>query len=344
MIIRLILPSLLLMGCVSQFALADMPISPVDASHLVERVMYYEEQIPYFTTRVEETTDRGFPAYIVYGQRRDDAAVAFQSLVNAHAARVMTIHQDGDSLYRWPGPKVVGHRGNVYDAPENTLAALDAGIRHGCEYLEIDIRQTKDGVLVLMHDVTLDRTTDGSGPVSELTWDEIKNLDAGSWFGEGFAGTRIPTLEEALRHIKGRAIPDIDFKEGDPEELVRVMRKEGFLGDPTIHAGTELTQALQRLAPGGFLFRPGVRNGVLGLPKWLDSYGDAPIVNIDWVWFNEELVRKVHLLGRDSFLNTMQHENQFGIEAMVDMAPDYIQTDEIETLMSLLRARGWDRK
>ncbi|WP_199432772.1 glycerophosphodiester phosphodiesterase [Qaidamihabitans albus] len=95
-------------------------------------------------------------------------------------------------------PLTVAHRGYSSVAPENTLAAVEAGIRARSEYVEIDAHTTADGVPVVMHDATVDRTTDGSGAVSALTADYVTGLDAGSWFSPAFAGQRVPTLGEVL--------------------------------------------------------------------------------------------------------------------------------------------------
>ncbi len=103
-------------------------------------------------------------------------------------------------MSEWPGPvpKVIGHRGAAAVAPENTGAGLRAGAAAGAAWIEIDTRLTADGVPVLVHDATLDRTTDGTGPVGAAAAEALALLDAGSWFGPDFAGERIPTLADAL--------------------------------------------------------------------------------------------------------------------------------------------------
>jgi glycerophosphoryl diester phosphodiesterase len=95
---------------------------------------------------------------------------------------------------------VIAHRGNSCAAPENTLAAIRSAILSGAEYIEIDIRRTRDGVLVLMHDATVDRTTNGTGVVSGLTWAEVRRLDAREGFDSetGNDPERVPTLADAL--------------------------------------------------------------------------------------------------------------------------------------------------
>src|SRR4051812_30983838 len=91
---------------------------------------------------------------------------------------------------------VIGHRGGRALAPENTLAAFRNAIRLGADYVEVDIRETSDGELVLMHDRTVDRTTNGKGAVKDLDFATIRALDAGSKFAPQYAGEKVPTLEE----------------------------------------------------------------------------------------------------------------------------------------------------
>lgn len=92
----------------------------------------------------------------------------------------------------------VAHRGYCTVTPENTLPAFTAAVRAGATFVEFDVRVTADGVPVVIHDRTVDRTTSGSGQVWDLSYDQIATLDAGSWFDPGFAGLRVPTLAETL--------------------------------------------------------------------------------------------------------------------------------------------------
>lgn len=98
--------------------------------------------------------------------------------------------------FRLPG--VIGHRGAAAYAPENTLEGIREAANCGARWVEFDAKLTGDGVVILMHDDTLDRTTSGHGPVAQATYREIGLLDAGSWFGSAWRGTRVPRLAEAL--------------------------------------------------------------------------------------------------------------------------------------------------
>lgn len=130
-------------------------------------------------------------------------------------------------------PLIVAHRGLLLHAPENTLANFRAclELRLGFEF---DVEKTKDGQLVCLHDGTLDRTTDGTGKVSELTLAEIRKLDAGSWFDPKFAGEKVPTIDEVLslvaRYRHHQVLIAVDLKaEGVEEAVVRLAEKHDVL-------------------------------------------------------------------------------------------------------------------
>jgi glycerophosphoryl diester phosphodiesterase len=105
-----------------------------------------------------------------------------------------------------PIPRLIGHRGAAGLAPENTLAAIRAGAAAGAPMVEFDAKLTADGHVILMHDDTLERTTDGVGPVAMHTLAQIRRLDAGRWFAPAFAGERVPTMAEALALVLELAI------------------------------------------------------------------------------------------------------------------------------------------
>jgi glycerophosphoryl diester phosphodiesterase len=98
-------------------------------------------------------------------------------------------------------PPIIAHRGAGSDAPENTLAAIRSAHAQGAKWIEVDIKITYDGVPILMHDDTLERTTSGHGLVAETTWDEMQKLDAGSKFAASYFNERVPCIEEVVKLI-----------------------------------------------------------------------------------------------------------------------------------------------
>lgn len=108
--------------------------------------------------------------------------------------------------------QLCAHRGDVTAAPENTLPAFQSAVEKGVQQIELDLDLTKDGEIVVMHDATVDRTTNGTGKVTELTFAEIRKLDAGAWFSEEFKGTRVPTFREALEVIPRNVLCNVHLK------------------------------------------------------------------------------------------------------------------------------------
>ncbi len=117
------------------------------------------------------------------------------------------------ALPAWPYPRRIAHRGAGRLAPENTLAAIRLGASFGYTMFEFDVKLSGDGVLLLMHDATLDRTTDGSGRVAGFAFGELARLDAGAWHSDAYAGEPIPTLAGVARWLlRNRASANIEIK------------------------------------------------------------------------------------------------------------------------------------
>ncbi len=115
------------------------------------------------------------------------------------------------NLDQLPKPLILGHRGDKVHAPENTLSAFRLAMQNGAEGVELDTKLTADGFVVIMHDQTLDRTTNGKGSISRYTLNELRALDAGSHFSPQFKDERIPTLEEVFDAVGPNGIIDIEL-------------------------------------------------------------------------------------------------------------------------------------
>ena len=156
--------------------------------------------------------------------------------------------------------RVIAHRGASSYAPENTLAAFDLAIQMGVSDLELDVHATSDGHLVVIHDDTLDRTTNGSGPVTSHPLAALAALDAGSWFDPTFAGERVPTFADVLERYKGRAHIHTEIKgrsAGLARRTVDLIRRLGMVKQVTItsfqKARLEETRAYAPELPTGWL-------------------------------------------------------------------------------------------
>ncbi len=139
--------------------------------------------------------------------------------------------------------RVIAHRGFSGLAPENTLVALRRAIEVGADMVEIDVLLTHDGEVVLLHDDTLERTTNGEGVAAEVSLEEIRRLDAGSWFSPEFAGERVPLLAEALDLVRDRILINVEIKGsavtaeaegGIVDKVLRLVRERDMLDQVVI--------------------------------------------------------------------------------------------------------------
>ncbi|MGH2355212.1 MAG: glycerophosphodiester phosphodiesterase, partial [Chloroflexota bacterium] len=150
--------------------------------------------------------------------------------------------------------KVIGHRGAAGHAPENTVASFDRGLALGVDGVETDIRATRDGVLVLLHDATVDRTTDGTGAVADLTWEEVSRLNAAAHFGGGthpFGQQRVPRLDDFLDRYGGRTTFRLELKaRGVESAALRAVRARRLL-DAAVFTSfqPDVIKAIRRATP-----------------------------------------------------------------------------------------------
>lgn len=110
------------------------------------------------------------------------------------------------------GMLVFGHRGASAYAPMNTLSAFELAADQGADGIELDVHRTRDGHIVIVHDYTVDKTTNGSGRITEMTLAQARALDAGSWFGDAFRGAQIPTLDEVFESVGRRLYVNVELK------------------------------------------------------------------------------------------------------------------------------------
>jgi len=146
--------------------------------------------------------------------------------------------------------RVVSHRGANHFAPENTFFSADLALEQGADYIELDVRESADGVLYVIHDETLDRTTNGTGLVGHALSRDIDILDAGSWFDDRFKGAIVPRLDDYLEHLRGRAGVYIELKYCDPLKVAALVRDLGMVRDTFFFSFSDaMRTGLQAVAP-----------------------------------------------------------------------------------------------
>ncbi|MBI5091019.1 MAG: glycerophosphodiester phosphodiesterase family protein [Candidatus Hydrogenedentes bacterium] len=168
------------------------------------------------------------------------------------------------------GVYVMAHRGAHQGIPENTLAAYQKGIDLGVDFVEIDIRTTKDGKYVSCHNATVDSYTNGTGTgkVRDHTLEELRAMDFGSRVGPQFKGTKIPTFEEILNLCKGKVGIYLDFKDADMAEVAKIIKDHGMEHEVVWYLYKEQAKQLQKIAPDCIpMPDPGPESGLADLIK-----------------------------------------------------------------------------
>lgn len=236
-----------------------------------------------------------------------------------------------------PPPLVIAHRGASSDAPENTIAAFELALEQGADGIELDVHLSKDDHPVVIHDFTLERTTDGIGPVRERTVRELKRLDGGGWHSRIFRGQRIQTLQEVLERFRDRTRFWIELKGGSGlypgiEERVVAMIEIYEVLDRSLvqsfdHAALGRTRALNReIKLGALVAQPPLP------PAWsIPAGADAVCPGVHLV--TEDAVRALSGAGLDCYVWTVNEPAQ--MDRLVGWGVSGIITDR----PGLLRAR-----
>ncbi len=271
------------------------------------------------------------------------------TVVSATAAVLLcgSTPSPGPPLAPGPRPNVVAHRGARTERPECTLAAIQRAIELRADVVELDVRMSKDGVPFLLHDVTLDRTTNGRGQASARTIRELKQLDAGSWFGTEWRGERIPTLAEALELCRDRIAVLLDLKEsGDrfARAVASVVRKHG---DPNqVILGVRSPEQARRFRT----LLPQIRQlGFVPSPQLLPAFADAgiQIVRLWQDWLHQPDGRAAVEMVRRYRLQLMINARGSRLQDLLPLLrwrPDFVLVDDVaaanRSLDAIDRARA----
>ena len=238
----------------------------------------------------------------------------------------------------WPYPRIVVHRGGGLLAPENTLAAIRLARNLGFIGVEFDVKLTGDGIPVLMHDDTLERTTDGSGPVAEMSYQEIAKLDAGTWFGNEFSGEPVPSFAAASALCREAGIwANIEIKpspgrERETGEAVARMTKLLWSGShppPLMSSFSAL--ALEAAA----VESPELPRALLVVetsPNWLAQLDRLQCValHVNHRHLDAALVKAVHGSGRGVLAYTV-NDSETALD-LLGRGVDALVTDQLDAI------------
>ncbi|GGE22856.1 glycerophosphoryl diester phosphodiesterase [Marinithermofilum abyssi] len=239
--------------------------------------------------------------------------------------------------------EVYAHRGFSAMAPENTMAAFQRAVDAGADGVELDVHLTKDNKVVVIHDETVKRTTDGTGKVRELTLEELRRLDAGSWFDPEFKGEKIPTLEEVLQLVAEHGMKiNIELKNNRviyPEleqKVANLLQQYGLVKQAVIssfnHYSLKVMKQVQPEIDTAILYMEGL------VDPWVYAkHAGATSLHPYWYTVVEEVVKgcqKENLPVRPFTVNQpkgMRRLLQLGVDAIITDKPDVLREEMEKT-------------
>jgi glycerophosphoryl diester phosphodiesterase len=237
----------------------------------------------------------------------------------------------------------IAHRGEHLHHPENTMPAFEEAVRLGADYIEVDVRTTADGRLVLSHDGNVDRCTNGKGEVSKMTFEELRALDAGIRIGPEFAGTKIPTFDEVLDFARGKINVYVDVKQVAAKDLVDHIVGHGMADHVVIYSG-RISKEIQQLNPALKIMPESVsvdlvQRIITELHPKVIAFGAS-----DW---KPDIIKLAKDSGAELYVDRQGSDrngptdNPTGWQAAIDAGADGIQTDRPGELVKYLREKGY---
>jgi glycerophosphoryl diester phosphodiesterase len=242
----------------------------------------------------------------------------------------------------WPRPVIFAHRGASAHAPENTLAAFELALRQGADGIELDAKLSADGHVVVIHDETVDRTTDGRGKVSKLSLAALRELDAGGFFSEQYRDESIPTLDEVFTAVGNRGLINIEltnyFTPGDclVEQVVALVRRHQL--EEKVIFSSFLPFILRQAA----ILVPEIPRGLLAWAGWKGAwarsfgfaFGVYEALHPYWSDVTPQQVYRVHRLKRRVHVWTVNKKED--MSRLLDWGVDGIFTDDPAAICSAL--------
>lgn len=240
-------------------------------------------------------------------------------------------------------PLIIAHRGAKGEAPENTIAAFELALQQGCDAFELDIHLSKDGEIMVIHDDTVHRTTNGNGVVKEMTRAELQQLDAGSWFDSAYEGESIPTLREVFELAPRHLMMNIEIKGGiseGVEEKLAALLEEYDLYDHVVVSSFHFDslRTLEKLnskVKTGLLYAQNFAHPeLLPTTTGVNAFSLHPY----YLHLEETDFRSVQKEGLQMYAWTVNEENV--MIKLIEKGIDGIITDYPGRLKKVMEARG----
>lgn len=239
----------------------------------------------------------------------------------------LVINHDTTLSHLAADTEITAHRGGAWKAPENTISALQYTIDSGADYAEIDVQETKDGELILLHDDSLKRTAGVKKNVWDMTLKQVEKLDAGASFHKKFRGEKIPEFTEALKFCKGRLDLNIEIKyngknKGIVNKVVRAIKENHFEDHCVVTSmNYQFLKQIKKTAPEirtGYIMTM-TYGGVQGMEA-------ADFFSVKHTYVDEKFVTQAHALGKEVHVWTVNYKGD--AKRMLDMGVDNIITDD----------------
>ena len=228
---------------------------------------------------------------------------------------------------------VVAHRGASGHAPENTLSSMAKAIEMKADFSELDVQETKDGKIILLHDKTLERTGKQDLNIWELNYDDLKDIEVGEWFAEEFKGEPIPTLEEVIKLVRGKMKLNIELKTNKHEKMLaertlQVVIDNNFL-DQVVFTSFKFDEIrkireINKEAKVGYIFSK--------MPKDIDVFAeDVHMLSVGKRLVDEEFMSKAKAAGKEVAVWTVNEEEDMkkmialGVDAIITNYPDVLR-------------------
>jgi len=234
----------------------------------------------------------------------------------------------------------ISHRGEHLRHPENTIPAFEEAIRNGADYIEVDVRTTADGKLILSHDATVKRCTNGQGEVAKMSFDELRALDAGIKTGPEFTGTKMPSFDEVLDLARGKIGIYVDVKQVSAADLVSHIVSHGMAENVVIYSG-HWSAEIQQLNPKLKIMPESTSAETV---QSIVGQLHPRVIAFDARDFQPEIIRIAKTAGAEVYVDRMGlTDGPQGWQSAIDAGADGIQTDRPAELVKYLREKGYKK-
>jgi glycerophosphoryl diester phosphodiesterase len=233
----------------------------------------------------------------------------------------------------------ISHRGEHLQRPENTLPAFQEAIRVGADFIEVDVQTTSDGKLVLSHDATVDRCTNGKGRVADMTFEQVEALDAGIKKGPDYAGVKVPTFDQVLDLARGKIGIYVDVKNATAQDLVTHIDGHGMADHVVIYCKANLCKQLEEINPK---LKVMPESSSVEHSHMLIDLLHPKVIAFGAGDFTPEIIAVVKQANAEIYVDRMgPTDAPEGWQSAIDAGADGIQTDRPGPLVDFLKQKRY---